>query len=135
MTPNEYQMEALRTEGPVGLSRFIMFGRNNGKSQLTQKQLNDLHNTDRLINGLMGLNGEAGEAIDILKKHLFQGHDLDREHLAKELGDVAWYLAVSADAVGYSLEDIFQMNNDKLRARYPDGFEAGRSVNRSDTDV
>lgn len=135
MTPNEYQMEALRTEEPVGLPRFIMFGRGNGKSQLTQKQLNDLHNTDRLINGLMGLNGEAGEAIDILKKHLFQGHDLDRGHLAKELGDVAWYLAVSADAIGYSLEDIFKMNNDKLRARYPDGFEAERSVNRSDTDV
>lgn len=116
MTPNKYQKEALRTESPIPWMR-----------------AND--STFRLLQGLMGLNGEAGEAIDILKKHLFQGHDLDREHLAKELGDVAWYLAVSADALGYSLEQILQMNIDKLRKRYPDGFEAERSVNREDGDV
>lgn len=83
----------------------------------------------------MGLNGEAGEAIDILKKHLYQGHELDREHLAKELGDVAWYLAVTADALGYTLEDILQMNVQKLRARYPDGFDSDRSVHRKEGDV
>lgn len=88
-----------------------------------------------LLNGLMGLNGEAGECIDILKKHLFQGHDLDREHMAKELGDVAWYLAVSADAIGYDLETIFQMNIDKLRARYPDGFDAEHSLHRNANDI
>lgn len=84
---------------------------------------------------LWGLNGEAGECIDILKKHLFQGHDLDREHMAKELGDVAWYLAVSADAIGYDLETIFQMNIDKLRARYPDGFDAEHSLHRNANDI
>lgn len=119
MTPNEYQKEALRTESELN----------------TNRNMNQFLRCFRLSNGLMGLNGEAGEAIDILKKHLFQGHDLDREHLAKELGDVAWYLAVSADALGYSLEQILQMNIDKLRARYPDGFEAERSVNREDGDV
>lgn len=107
MTPNEYQKEALRTAS--------------GMSQ----------EYPRILNGLMGLNGEAGECIDILKKHLFQGHDLDREHMAKELGDVAWYLAVSADAIGYDLETIFQMNIDKLRARYPDGFDAEHSLHRN----
>lgn len=135
MTPNKYQKEALRTEQPAGLERFITVGRGSGKSMMTEKQLKTLTNTDRLINGLMGLNGEAGEAIDILKKHLFQGHELDREHLAKELGDVAWYLAVSADALGYTLEQVLQMNIDKLRARYPDGFEADRSVHREADDV
>ena len=135
MTPNEYQKEALRTEPPVGLHRLIALGRSDGKTELTRKQLRMFHDIDRLINGLTGLNGEAGEAIDILKKYLFQGHELDREHLAKELGDVAWYLALSADALGYTLEDILQMNINKLRDRYPYGFEAERSVNRKEEDV
>ena len=77
MTPNDYQQAALRTAP------------------------GDLPPEKLLLNGLMGLNGEAGEAIDILKKHLFQGHELDTAHMAKELGDVAWYLAVSANAIGY----------------------------------
>ncbi len=89
----------------------------------------------RLMNGLMGLNGEAGEAIDILKKHLFQNHGLDRAHLAKELGDVAWYLAISADALGYTLEEILQTNVEKLRARYPDGFDSERSTHRKEGDL
>ena len=113
MTPNEYQEACLRTE-PIDAK----FGR-----------------TTRLENGLMGLCGEAGEAMDILKKFLFQGHELDKEHLAKELGDVAWYLAVSADALGFYLEDIFQMNIDKLKARYPDGFDPELSINRAEDDI
>ena len=92
MTPNEYQKEALRTAS--GMSKEY----------------------PRILNGLMGLNGEAGECIDILKKHLYQGHAFDSEHMAKELGDVAWYLAISAEAIGYDLETIFQMNIDKLLA-------------------
>lgn len=83
----------------------------------------------------MGLNGEAGECIDVLKKHLFQDHWFDREHLAKELGDVAWYLAISADAIGYTLEEIFQMNVEKLKSRYPDGFDAEHSIHRREDDV
>lgn len=138
MTPNKYQKEALRTEQPTSVihrDHYILVGRGCGKTQMIEAAIENEVQTNRLINGLMGLNGEAGEAIDILKKHLFQGHDLDREHLAKELGDVAWYLAVSADALGYTLEQVLQMNIDKLRARYPDGFEAERSQNRSEEDV
>ena len=111
MTINEYQEEALRTES--GMSKEY----------------------PRLLNGLMGLNGEAGECIDILKKHLFQGHELDKEHIAKELGDVAWYLAVSASAIGYDLETILQMNVDKLRARYPKGFDSNLSQHRKVGDI
>lgn len=129
MTPNEYQKEALKTESiprnADGTPYDMLSVFNPGTFSMVC----------RLLQGLMGLNGEAGEAIDILKKHLFQGHDLDRERLAKELGDVAWYLAVSADALGYSLEQVLQMNIDKLRARYLDGFEAERSVNRNEEDV
>lgn len=117
ITPNYYQQEALTTE--AGMTKV---------SGISVKQR-------RLINGLSGLNGEAGECIDILKKHLFQGHELDEEHLAKELGDVAWYLAVSADAIGYDLEAIFAMNLKKLRERYPDGFEVDKSRERKAGDV
>ena len=108
MTINEYQKLAMTTLNPA------------------------LSPKDVLINGVMGLCGESGEAIDLVKKHLAQGHELDREKLAKELGDIAWYLAETATAIGYSLEDILQMNIDKLRARYPDGFAVERSVNRDE---
>jgi NTP pyrophosphatase (non-canonical NTP hydrolase) len=70
-----------------------------------------------------------------MKKHLFQGHALDKEHLAKELGDVSWYLAVTAAAIGYDLETIFRMNVEKLRKRYPDGFDPNRSQHRDAGDV
>lgn len=90
---------------------------------------------DLLQNGVMGLCGEAGECIDIVKKHLFQGHELDKEHLAKELGDVAWYLAVTAEAIGYDLNTILQMNVKKLRDRYPNGFDEERSKHRKKGDI
>lgn len=90
----------------------------------------------RIVMGLMGLNGEAGEAIDILKKHLFHFHELDKYHLARELGDVAWYLAVSADAIGYSLEENFEMNLNKLSKRYPEGhFDPEYSKHRKEGDI
>ena len=118
MTANEYQREALKTE-----SKFWV-------------EEGDDKNSLRLLQGLMGLCGESGEAIDILKKTIFQGHELDLEHLAKELGDVAWYLALSADALGYSLEEILKKNLEKLAKRYPDGqFDAEKSVNRPREDV
>ena len=85
---------------------------------------------DVLLNALMGLCGESGEAIDLMKKHLFQGHALDREKLIKELGDVAWYLAEAATGLGVDLSEVLQRNLDKLHARYPQGFETIRSQNR-----
>lgn len=85
-----------------------------------------------ILNGVMGLNGEAGECIDIVKKHLFQGHELDRECLIEELGDVAWYLAVCCEGLGVSLGEVMGRNIDKLKARYPEGFDKARSINRND---
>ena len=111
MTINEYQDAALRTANK------------------------SLTNISQLQNGLMGLNGEAGEAIDLMKKYMFQGHPLDTVHMAKELGDIAWNLAVSAYAIDYPLEEILKMNIEKLRERYPEGFEQERSVNRRAEDV
>ncbi len=108
MTGNEYQKEALRTAS--GMCR-------------------------SLANCAMGLSGEAGECTDIIKKHLFHDHDLDKKHLAKELGDVAWYLAVCADIIGYDLDDIFMLNVYKLKARYPDGFDPEKSLHRKEGDL
>lgn len=94
-----------------------------------------LDKKDVLINGVMGLCGGSGEAIDIVKKWLMQGHELDKKHLVRELGDVAWYLAEAATALNVPLEAVFQGNLDKLRRRFPNGFDTGASVNRKEGDL
>lgn len=83
-----------------------------------------------LIEGLVGINSEAGEALDIWKKFEFHDHILDKKSIALELGDVLWYLTEAAVALGYSLEDIMDMNIEKLKKRYPNGFDTERSKNR-----
>lgn len=110
MTINEYQKLAMTTQNPA------------------------LSERDVLLNGVMGLCGESGEAIDIVKKWLAQGHELDKAHLAKELGDIAWYLAETATALGLTLEEILQANIDKLKARYPEGFSTEKSLHREEFD-
>jgi NTP pyrophosphatase (non-canonical NTP hydrolase) len=85
---------------------------------------------DKVLNGLMGLNGEAGECIDIFKKYFYQGHELDKEKLIDELGDVLWYIAETCTGIGVTMEEVAKRNIEKLRKRYPDGFEVERSVNR-----
>lgn len=85
-----------------------------------------------LTNSVMGLCGESGEACDIVKKHLFHGHELDRDSLIKELGDVAWYLAEAAEALDVSLDEILERNIEKLKKRYPEGFSEEKSINRTE---
>ncbi|MBR4236524.1 MAG: nucleoside triphosphate pyrophosphohydrolase family protein [Clostridia bacterium] len=92
----------------------------------------ELDRTQTLTNGVMGLCGEAGEASDIVKKHLFQGHELNREKLIDELGDVAWYIAETAYALNVKLEDVLIHNIEKLKKRYPAGFDADKSVHREE---
>lgn len=87
---------------------------------------------DVLLNAVMGLCGEAGEAIDLVKKQRFQGHPLDRDALIKELGDAAWYLAEAAQGLGVLLEEILRRNLDKLRRRYPAGFSVEGSMRREE---
>ena len=81
------------------------------------------------------LPAERRVAKDIVKKHLHQGHPLDKEKLAKELGDIAWYLAEAATALDMPLEDILQANIDKLKKRYPEGFDSQRSTVRLQGDL
>jgi NTP pyrophosphatase (non-canonical NTP hydrolase) len=85
---------------------------------------------DLILNGVLGLAGESGEVADHIKKHLFQGHALNKEYLASELGDICWYISITAEGLGYTLGEIMQMNIEKLSKRYPDGFDSERSINR-----
>lgn len=108
MEINEYQKLAMRTLNP----------------EIDKKEL--------ILNSSMGLCGESGEVIDLVKKHLFQGHDLDEDVLIKELGDVAWYLAEAATALNVNLSEILEKNIKKLENRFPDGFNSNRSINRGE---
>ncbi|MBP3463441.1 MAG: nucleoside triphosphate pyrophosphohydrolase family protein [Clostridia bacterium] len=108
----------------------------NEYQDLAMRTLNkDLSQKDILLNGVMGLCGESGEVIDIVKKHLAHGHELDKEHIVRELGDVAWYLAETAYALDVKLEDIFRGNINKLKSRYPEGFETEKSIHRAKNDI
>ena len=90
----------------------------------------ELSNPEVLLNGVMGLCGESGEVIDLLKKHLSQGHPLNKEKMLEELGDVAWYMAEIAYALGANLESVLANNIKKLKERYPEGFSVEKSINR-----
>ena len=111
MEANEYQKLAMRTVNP----------------EMSERNL--------LINSVMGLCGESGEAIDIVKKWFAHGKELDRDHLIKELGDVAWYLAEAATALGITLDEVLNRNIEKLKNRYPEGFSKERANNRKDGDI
>ncbi len=78
----------------------------------------------------LGVSGEGGEIAEHVKKHIGQGHLIDPEHLAKEIGDDLWYLSVLAWLIGYTLEQVAALNVEKLRRRYPDGFDSARSITR-----
>lgn len=91
--------------------------------------------TNRLIEAAMGLAGEAGEVVDIVKKMCFQGHDLDKEHFILELGDVMWYLAEAADALDIDLSEVLRKNLEKINRRYQGGFSEEASINREEGDI
>ena len=110
MKANDYQRAALRTANTEAM-----------------KDPNE-----KIINGILGLAGESGEVADHIKKFKYQGHELDRDYLAKELGDICWYLALLADGIGFDLGTIMQMNVDKLKKRYPEGFDTERSLHREE---
>lgn len=107
MTPNEYQKLCMRTAG-------------------------DTDNTRLIINGAMGLCGESGEVIDLIKKCCFQGHELDFDKIEEEIGDVLWYVAILCEGISVDMESVMARNIEKLKKRYPNGFESERSVNRYD---
>lgn len=86
-----------------------------------------------LANAALGLAGEAGEVADLIKKHLYHDHRLDAVRVAEELGDLLWYIVLAANICGYSLSEVMAKNIDKLRKRYPEGFDPERSVHRAES--
>lgn len=78
----------------------------------------------------LGITGEAGEVADLIKKHLYHGHDMDYYELVKELGDVLWYVALGCEVAGVDMDYVMQVNIQKLKNRYPDGFNSERSIHR-----
>ena len=110
MTGNEYQYLASRTI--------------NGRLDEWELELHALH----------GMVGEIGELHSIYQKE-YQGHDVDLEHIEKELGDLLWFIAEYCTACEFKLDDVMQKNIDKLKARYPEGFEYEKSLNRKEGDI
>lgn len=110
MTGNEYQKLAARTIG-AKLSR-------------TKQEMHALH----------GMASEIGELHGIYQK-AYQGHKAEEEHRMKELGDLLWFIAEYCTARGWELETVMALNIQKLIDRYPDGFEAERSLHREAGDV
>jgi NTP pyrophosphatase (non-canonical NTP hydrolase) len=108
MNLNEYQNLALRTHNE------------------------DLGQVQAFCNYALGLNGEAGEVADMIKKGIFHGHEMNRHEIAKELGDVMWYVANISNLIGMTLDQVATMNVTKLMKRYPNGFDKEKSVNRSE---
>ena len=102
----------------------------NDYQRMARRTAGDKRKSDKMEEALFGLAGEVGELCDHYKKFKHQGHDLDYDHMAEEAGDVLWYLAEIADALGLTLEDIARRNIDKLRKRYPNGFDPERSIHR-----
>lgn len=139
MTGNEYQALAMRTNDGKSTDRVI--------SGVLTCDLKWLHNQNvvredtegldlgGVLNGCLGLAGESGEVLDMVKKWVFHEKDLDKDHLKKELGDVMWYVAMLCESFGFSLDEILQMNVDKLKARYPEGFDPEKANHRKPGDV
>ena len=84
---------------------------------------------EKELHALHGLAGEVGEIHSLYQK-VYQGHVMCNVDLIKEMGDLLWFIAELATANGLSLDEIAKANIQKLMKRYPDGFDADRSVNR-----
>ena len=124
MTGNEYQELAMRTNCKDAKERLV----NKVNSNMTT-------NFSQVVNAALGLSGEVGELNDMIKKFAFHGTPMDELHFMKEIGDICWYIAQMCDACGYKLDNILDINIDKLKARYPEGFDTARANNRASNDV
>ena len=95
--------------------------------------------TERLLTAAVGMSAEAGEFTEIIKKIIFQGKPVNEEnlfHLKRELGDIMWYVAQACMGLDISLDEVMEMNVEKLKARYPGGnFDVHYSENRKEGDL
>lgn len=128
MTGKEYQKLAMRTNDGRATNRLIEKIDDNAEFPW---------DTDigGILNGCLGLSGEVGEFNDMVKKWIFHKKPMDMEHAKKELGDVLWYVAMICSSFGWYMDEVMQMNIDKLKARYPEGFSVDKSLHRKAGDV
>lgn len=123
MTASEYQNLSMRTNDHKATNR------------IADKIVIDGVDIGGIFNACLGLSGEVGEFNDMVKKWIFHEKPLDVDHAKKESGDICWYLAMLCESFGWDLDEIMQMNVDKLKARYPEGFDTYRANHRSEGDV
>ena len=127
MTGNEYQKLASRTNDGLADDRL--------QKMIDSNICVGDPDIGGVLNACLGLAGEVGELNDMIKKWVFHEKELDETHLKKELGDVMWYVAMMCQSMGWELNDVLQMNIDKLIARYPEGFDVDRANHRQEGDV
>lgn len=94
------------------------------------QRLSNVH-TLRLLHAAMGLCTESGEFMDMMKKHILYGKDIDEPNLKEELGDLEWYIALAIDELKTTFGIVFETNIEKLRARYPNKFTEHHALNRN----
>jgi len=108
-------------------------------SRLAELEVRDNCNVPQLLTAALGLSAEAGEFTEVVKKIFLQGkpYNADNEfHMKRELGDIMWYVAQACMALDITLDEILEMNVEKLSARYPEGtFDVQYSENRKQGDV
>ena len=129
MTGGDYQMHAMRTNDSKSDNRLHLAMI---QAMADERKLGDL------MNGLLGLSGETGELIDLFKKMIFHGAPWDEEHeehAKRELGDVLWYIALICHSMNWDMDEIMEKNIEKLKERYPDGFDTEKSNHRKENDI
>ena len=128
MTGDEYKNLAMRTNDGLGTPRL---------TEHLQAYCHGTVNYDiaEILNGCLGLSGETGEFNDMIKKWVFHEASLDLVHARKELGDILWYVALVCNGFGWSLDEIMEMNIEKLKKRYPEGFSRELSAHRTQDDI
>lgn len=131
MTVYGYQLEAMRTNDHRDSERLgTLLSERCGTGWQDKKD-----SIGGLLHGCLGLSGEVGEFNDLIKKWIFHEKEVTEEHLKKELGDSLWYIALICDSMGWELEEIMKMNVDKLKARYPKGFNVYDANHRKEGDI
>lgn len=133
MTGNEYQQDAMRTNDGKSTSR--LFSKVQDIKFENSCMCFDTKDFGGILNACLGLSGEVGEFNDMIKKWVFHEKGFDIIHAKKELGDVMWHIALMCESFGWDLDEIMQMNVDKLKARYPQGFDVDKANHRKDGDV
>jgi NTP pyrophosphatase (non-canonical NTP hydrolase) len=95
----------------------------NTRSDLENEQMDNFHM-------LMGMMTEVGELVDVFKKNMAYGKEIDWVNVREELGDLMWYVSEFCNINGFYLEDILENNIEKLRTRYPEKFDSDKAINR-----